>query len=93
MLLASVLAGFVPGLMLAATVGANPVPDPVYPGIMPRQTIIPGGRPCGQNNATNRRCWKNNWNVTTDYDLSYPPAFNNREVSLPCLTYTKANDT
>ncbi|KAK4180245.1 putative laccase precursor [Triangularia setosa] len=56
---------------------ASPAPSPVIQ-LLPRQTIIPGGKPCGQNNATNRQCWKNNWNISTDYDHINPPAFNNR---------------
>ena len=55
-------------------------PTPVFPDLVPRQTIIPGGKPCGQNNATNRMCWKNNWNITTDYYFTTPPAFNTRVV-------------
>ncbi|GAB1319918.1 hypothetical protein MFIFM68171_10128 [Madurella fahalii] len=57
---------------------ASPVkPDPVV-GLLPRQTIIPGGRPCGQHGPTNRGCWKNNWNISTDYEHTTPPAFNTR---------------
>ncbi|KAK1828815.1 putative laccase precursor [Podospora conica] len=40
--------------------------------------ITPGGKPCGQNNATNRGCWRNQWNVSTDYEFFHPPAFSNR---------------
>ncbi len=61
---------------------ANPLPSPTANGLAPRQTIIPGGAPCGQNNATNRGCWKNNWNINTDYEATYPPAFNTRTVRL-----------
>ncbi|KAK4215801.1 putative laccase precursor [Rhypophila decipiens] len=61
---------------------AEPIrPNPVVE-LAPRQTIIPGGPPCGQNNATNRRCWKNSWSVDTDYDLTNPPAFNTRNIDL-----------
>lgn len=63
-----------------APVGLDLAPTPVFPNLVPRQTIIPGGRPCGQNNETNRRCWKNNWNITTDYEKSWPPAFTTRRV-------------
>lgn len=59
--------------------GSPVKPDPVA-GLLPRQTIIPGGKPCGQHNATNRACWKNNWNINTDYEVTTPPAFNTHEV-------------
>jgi len=57
--------------------------------LLPRQTIIPSGKPCGQNNATNRMCWKNNWNVSTDYEIvgNYPPAFNNRIVRCAAVQF------
>ncbi|EAQ91617.1 hypothetical protein CHGG_03552 [Chaetomium globosum CBS 148.51] len=61
--------------ILCSPIQPNPAID-----LQPRQTIIPGGQPCGQNNATNRRCWKNNWNINTDYETTTPPAFNTRVV-------------
>jgi hypothetical protein len=62
------------GVVLAT--GALAVPAPDKAGVLqPRQTIIPGGSPCGQNGPTNRGCWKNNWRVTTDYEFDAPPAF------------------
>ncbi|KAK4148883.1 Cupredoxin [Chaetomidium leptoderma] len=65
-------------LVLFQTTLASPVqPNPVI-DLTPRQTITPGGKPCGQNNATNRRCWKNNWSIDTDYLTTTPPAFNTR---------------
>jgi hypothetical protein len=27
-------------------------------------------------------CWKNNWNISTDYEFNTPPAFNTRTVCL-----------
>jgi hypothetical protein len=60
---------------LASPVKPNPVVD-----LLPRQTITPGGKPCGQNNATNRGCWKNSWGINTDYEITTPPAFNTRTV-------------
>jgi FtsP/CotA-like multicopper oxidase with cupredoxin domain len=66
------------GLLAISGAVAEPLPDRVGP-LAARQTIIPGGRPCGQNNATNRGCWKNNWNISTDYEINTPPAFNTRE--------------
>jgi hypothetical protein len=62
-------------IALGSPVQPNPVVD-----LQARQTIIPGGKPCGQNNATNRGCWKNNWNINTDYETTTPPAFNTRVV-------------
>lgn len=56
--------------------------------LAPRQTITPGGRPCGQHNATNRRCWRNNWSVDTDYDLDGPPAFNTRTYNFRITNVT-----
>lgn len=74
-------------LVLLRTTLASPVkPNPVE-DLLPRATIIPGGRPCGQNNATNRRCWKNNWNIDTDYLETTPPAFNTRTVCTYALHY------
>ncbi|KAK4160716.1 putative laccase precursor [Cladorrhinum sp. PSN259] len=64
-------------LALSSLVSASPAPNPVI-DILPRQTITPGGKPCGQNNATNRACWKNAYTVNTDYDITTPPAFNVR---------------
>lgn len=61
---------------------AKPLENPTpVAHLLPRQTITPGGQPCGENNATNRFCWKNNWNVSTDYEFYHPPAFNTRTVS------------
>lgn len=72
-------------LALVQTAFASPVlPNPVI-DLVPRQTITPGGKPCGQNNATNRGCWKNAWGINTDYEISTPPAFNTRTV---CFTVT-----
>lgn len=68
--------------LLVSVSVANPVhhaPNAVI-DLLPRQTITPGGRPCGQNNATNRGCWKNSWNISTDYEVTTPPAFNTRTV-------------
>lgn len=62
-----------PDFSLASPVVPNAVVD-----LLPRQTITPGGKPCGQNNATNRGCWKNSWTVNTDYEATNPPAFNTR---------------
>ncbi|KAM7197452.1 putative laccase precursor [Naviculisporaceae sp. PSN 640] len=60
--------------------------EPIHPDhlaeLASRQVITPGGPPCGQNNATNRGCWKNAYNVSTDYDLISPPAFNTRNIDL-----------
>ena len=67
-------------LALLQSAFASPVhPNPVV-DLAPRQTITPGGKPCGQNNATNRACWKNSWSVNTDYEISTPPALNTRTV-------------
>jgi len=74
----------VAGLLFGIHVDANPIASPVI-DLIPRQTIIPGGKPCGQNNATNRGCWKNNWNISTDYEETYPPAFNTRVVRAPAV--------
>lgn len=74
MLHKSLLQGLAPALFLAGLVSATPKPYPadLIPEVLPRD-IIPGGKPCGQNNATNRGCWKNNWNISTDYELDTPP--------------------
>ncbi|KAK3681564.1 multicopper oxidase-domain-containing protein, partial [Podospora appendiculata] len=55
-------------------------PNPVVNNVLPRQTVTPGGSPCGQNNATNRACWKNAYSINTDYEVTNPPAFNTRTV-------------
>ncbi|TPX16356.1 uncharacterized protein E0L32_004005 [Thyridium curvatum] len=80
MVLTRVIRG-IAALSLVIIAIANPLPDPVV-NLAPRQTISPGGPPCGQNNATNRRCWKNLWNINTDPDVDHPPAFNNRNYDL-----------
>jgi hypothetical protein len=80
MLFDSLRVGLGMGLAVAPLALANPMPNPVAE-LVPRQTITPGGPPCGQNNATNRRCWKNSWNIDTDYEATNPPAFNTRVVS------------
>ncbi|KAK3934272.1 laccase [Diplogelasinospora grovesii] len=64
-------------LLASSLTAATPLATPVI-DLLPRQTITPGGKPCGQNNATNRACWKNSWNITTDYEVTNPPAFNTR---------------
>jgi len=61
-------------LVLAAGAFASPAPNKAEV-LQPRQTITPGGKPCGQNGPDNRGCWKNNWRVTTDYEKDVPPAF------------------
>jgi hypothetical protein len=80
MVFSSLLAGVGASIIFTSLALANPLPDPVA-NLVPRQTITPGGPPCGQNNATNRRCWKNSWSVNTDYEVTNPPAFNTRVVS------------
>lgn len=49
-------------------------PEHVVPAdaLQPRQVITPGGPPCGENGPTNRRCWKNYWNISTDYEGIIP---------------------
>ncbi|KAK0711770.1 multicopper oxidase-domain-containing protein [Lasiosphaeris hirsuta] len=64
-------------LLVSVSLAKPLAPSPVI-GLAPRQTIIPGGSPCGQNTATNRACWKNNWTVKTDYEVTNPPAFNTK---------------
>ncbi|KAK3368390.1 Cupredoxin [Podospora didyma] len=71
----AVVLGFLVSFSLANPIVPHPVVD-----LLPRQTITPGGKPCGQNNATNRACWKNSWNISTDYEVTTPPAFNTRTV-------------
>lgn len=72
--------------LFAQSTWATPLLDTSYPELplplLARQAgpIVPGGKPCGQNNATNRGCWKNQWNVSTDYEFFHPPAFSNRVV-------------
>ncbi|KAL8418990.1 hypothetical protein RB594_002267 [Gaeumannomyces avenae] len=72
------LSYFLAGSLSVLALRADPLPllkpNPVVPvgALQPRQTITPGGPPCGQNNATNRGCWKNYWNVSTDYELTIP---------------------
>lgn len=61
------------------------------PNLLPRQVITPGGAPCGQNNATNRACWKNSWNISTDYEVTNPPAFNTVNVSLAFKIFCPAS--
>ena len=79
-------------LYLASVLGiassglAKPLANPVV-DIVPRQTITPGGPPCGQNNATNRRCWKNSWSIDTDYETTNPPAFSTRVVGLDIIVF------
>ncbi|KAK0631038.1 Cupredoxin [Bombardia bombarda] len=68
---------------------ANPINYPSHViELMPRQTITPGGKPCGQNNETNRACWKNSWNISTDYEISNPPAFNTRNIDFHITNVT-----
>ncbi|KAB5577568.1 laccase-2 [Coniochaeta sp. 2T2.1] len=52
---------------------SKPMPSPVAQVVQPSTTVTPGGSACGQNNATNRACWKNNWNINTDYETTTPP--------------------
>lgn len=52
---------------------SKPMPSPVAQAVQPSTTVTPGGSACGQNNATNRACWKNNWNINTDYETTTPP--------------------
>lgn len=72
------ISGIVLALAWARTVQADPIPllkpEPIAPAgaILARQTITPGGAPCGEHGPTNRRCWKNNWNVSTDYEGVIP---------------------
>ncbi|KAK4041135.1 Cupredoxin [Parachaetomium inaequale] len=66
-------------VLLQVALGSPVRPNPVV-DLQARQTVTPGGKPCGQNNATNRGCWKNNWNINTDYETTTPPAFNTRVV-------------
>lgn len=61
------------------------------PNLLPKQVITPGGAPCGQNNAKNRACWKNSWNINTDYEVTNPPAFNTVNVSADLQTLHLGN--
>ncbi|TLS29342.1 hypothetical protein PpBr36_01552 [Pyricularia pennisetigena] len=72
------ISGFALALFWAGAAQADPIPilkpDPIVPAgaLQARQTITPGGAPCGEHGPTNRRCWKNNWNVSTDYEGVIP---------------------
>jgi hypothetical protein len=65
------------GTPITGTPVASPVQELVAKAI---STITPGGAACGQNNATNRACWKNNWNINTDYETTTPPSTATRNV-------------
>ncbi|KAK3504279.1 hypothetical protein B0T13DRAFT_1841 [Neurospora crassa] len=73
-------------ILLGATsfVFAKPLDPTLHqhcvPNLLPKQVITPGGAPCGQNDATNRACWKNSCNISTDYKVADPPAFNTVNV-------------
>ena len=85
--------------LFAQSTWASPLLDASYPvlpePLLSRQAgpIEPGGKPCGQNNATNRGCWRNQWNVSTDYEFFHPPAFNNRVVRLKSPSFRYASNT
>jgi hypothetical protein len=63
---------------------SKPMPSPVAQVLQPSTTVIPGGSACGQNNATNRACWKNNWNINTDYEATTPPGTTRNVSTCPC---------
>lgn len=65
------LMGIAPVLSLVGLVSGTPQPLPAD-ALVPKD-IIPIGKPCGQHNATNRGCWKNIWNISTDYEIDTPP--------------------
>jgi hypothetical protein len=70
MLLKSLTVAVLYGSLAAAT------PKPSRVDIRAPQassTITPGGPACGQNGPTNRACWKNVWNISTDYETTTPP--------------------
>ncbi|ORY65459.1 laccase-2 [Pseudomassariella vexata] len=52
------------GLSLATLATSNPVAAP-----QATTTITPSGPPC-THSATNRACWRNGFNITTDYETS-----------------------
>lgn len=60
-------------LVVTRPVMSKPMPSPVAQAVQPSTSVTPGGSACGQNNATNRACWKNNWNINTDYETTTPP--------------------
>lgn len=62
------------GLALGSGALAEPIPAKVQ-ALQPRQTIIPGGRPCGEHGPENRGCWMNNWTIDKENEIDPPPAF------------------
>jgi hypothetical protein len=54
--------------------------------------VVPGGSACGQNNATNRACWKNNWNINTDYETTTPPGTTRNVSNIALLGLGSEND-
>ncbi|KAH6624065.1 multicopper oxidase-domain-containing protein [Chaetomium sp. MPI-SDFR-AT-0129] len=81
-------AAFLVAILIIQTALCSPLQPHRVVDLAPRQTIIPGGKPCGQKNATNRGCWKNTWNINTDYETTTPPAFNTRNVDLHITNVT-----
>lgn len=65
------------GLALGSCSLAEPLPAKVRP-LQPRQTIIPGGQPCGEHGPDNRGCWMNNWTIDKENEIDPPPAFVSR---------------
>ncbi|SPO06606.1 related to Laccase-2 [Cephalotrichum gorgonifer] len=78
----SLLRSALSGLALGSAVLGEPIPHKVVPQLKPRQTIIPGGKPCGEHGPTNRGCWMNNWTIDKENEIDPPPAFKNWEYDL-----------
>lgn len=81
MFLPGLLSGFLPGVMFAALASAKPMPNPQ---VASRAIVT-----CGQNEAHNRACWKNRWDINTDYENITPDTGNTRTFDLRITNVTE----
>ncbi len=74
MMLHSLLSGALSALLLSGSTLAKPLSYP--PSSSTKRDVS-----CGNNSPTNRACWKNNWDIHTDYETTVPTGVT-RTVSL-----------
>ncbi len=64
MFLNRLLPGVLSGLLLGSAALAKPL---AFPQVAKRDVS------CGDNGPDNRACWKNDWDINTDYEVDTPP--------------------
>lgn len=82
MFLQRLLPGILSGVMSITLASATPVPDPQ---VSSRAGVVA----CGQNESHNRACWRNRWDINTDYEKITPDTGNTKTYDLRITNVTE----